>query len=79
MTDISGADSVRSEQAALMRLDAAGASFASWIMLGSELLTDWATPEGEALGVITHINGPNPSAGGSTANDASLAAPEVQD
>ena len=81
MTDISGTDSRQSEEAALLRLGAAGASFVSWIMLGSELLEDWRTPEGEALGAIydTHINGPNPSAYGSTANDGTIGTPEEQE
>ncbi len=78
MTDISGTDSVQSEQAALMRLDQAGASFASWIMFGSELLETWESPEGAALGTIydTHINGPSPSAYGSTSDDATIGDPE---
>ncbi len=78
MNDISGTDSVQSEQAALLRLQDAGASFVSWIMFGSELLTDWRTPEGKALGQIydTHINGPSPSAYGNTINDATVGEPK---
>ncbi len=72
VTDISGSDSVQAEQAALMRLRDAGAATANWIMLGSELLDTWDTPEGRALGQIyaTHINGPNTGVYGNTINDA---------
>jgi nicotinamidase-related amidase len=61
MIDISGTDSRQSEEAAILRLRDAGASTVSWIMFGSELLSDWRTPEGAALGAIyaAHINGPN--------------------
>ncbi len=74
VTDIGGSDSAQAEQAALMRLRDAGAATANWIMLGSELLDTWDTPEGKALGQIyaTHINGPNTSVYGNTINDASI-------
>lgn len=78
ITDISGSDSEQAEMAALMRLRDAGAVTTNWVSMGSELLDDWRTPEGEALGTIydTHINGPRSSAYGSTANDAEIGAPE---
>ena len=74
VSDIGGSDSAQAEEAALMRLRDAGAATANWIMLGSELLDTWDTPQGKALGQIyaTHINGPNTSVYGNTINDATV-------
>ncbi|MGF1514732.1 MAG: isochorismatase family protein [Elainellaceae cyanobacterium] len=76
VADISGADSELAEQAALMRLRDAGAVTVGWSMLGSELLSDWETPEGEALATIygRHLNGPNTSVYGSSVNDTTIGA-----
>ena len=76
--DISGSDSVHAEEAALTRLRDAGAVTTSWITFGSELIQDWHTPEGEAMTQIygRHINGPNTGVYGSSANDASIGAPD---
>ncbi|MCK0167264.1 isochorismatase family protein [Jannaschia sp. S6380] len=74
ITDISGSDSASAEQAALMRLRDAGAMTTSWITIGSELIEDWQTPEGEAVTMIygKHMNGPSTSTAGGTMNDASI-------
>ena len=78
VTDISGADSEHSERAALNRLRDAGAVTTGWISVGSELIDDWRTPEGEAVTMIygRHMNGPNTSAYGGSQNDARIGAPE---
>ena len=70
VTDISGSDSETAQRAALDRLRDAGAVTTSWITVGSELLTDWRTPQGEALTGIygLHMNGPRTTSYGSTAD-----------
>lgn len=77
VTDISGADSAIAERAAIDRLRDAGAVTTGWISVGSELIEDWRTPEGEAVAQIygTHMNGPRTTPYGSTADDAGIGAP----
>ena len=75
--DISGSDSELAERAAIERLRDAGAVTTGWVSLGSELIADWQTPEGEAVMRIygRHINGPNTSPYGSSANDDEVGQP----
>ena len=79
--DISGSDSAAAERAAIDRLRDAGAVTTSWVSIGSELLASWESEEGRALMQIygRHINGPNTSPYGSSANDADIGAPESAD
>lgn len=50
VVDASGTESVQVELAAMMRLSQAGAVMTNWVSLGSELLTDWGSPQGPGLG-----------------------------
>jgi hypothetical protein len=52
VADVSGAESALIERVGLDRLIQAGAVPTTWVSLGSELLTDWRTPEGERLGKV---------------------------
>ena len=50
VVDCSGTESELVQTAAMMRLTQAGAVMTNWVSLGSELMGDWGTPEGEAVG-----------------------------
>jgi Isochorismatase family len=52
VVDASGSDEKLVEQAAMQRLTQAGAVMTSWVSLASELMGDWETPEGPAVGQI---------------------------
>lgn len=52
VVDASGSDEKLVEQAAMMRLTQAGAVMTSWVSLASELMGDWQTPEGPAVGKL---------------------------
>ena len=52
MVDASGTESTLVEQAAMMRLTQAGAVMTNWVQVGSELLTDWESPQGPKLGAL---------------------------
>jgi hypothetical protein len=52
VADVSGAESSFIERVALDRLIQAGAVPHTWVSLGSELLSDWRSPEGAALGQV---------------------------
>ncbi len=52
VVDVSGSDTALSETAAMMRLTQAGAVMTNWVSLASELLDDWANPEGQEIGKI---------------------------
>ncbi len=79
--DISGSDSMHAEEAAIDRLRDAGAVTTSWISIGSELISDWQTTEGQAVMQIygRHMNGPNSSPDGASQNDATIGTPEASD
>ena len=74
VADIGGTTSAAAEAAALARLRDAGAVTVGWSMVGSEMLSDWQTPEGAALGRIyaRHLNGPTMGPAGSSTDDAPL-------
>ena len=52
LPDVSGTDSFLVEQSAMMRLTQAGAVMTNWVSLASELLDDWANPEGKEIGEL---------------------------
>jgi hypothetical protein len=52
LPDVSGTDSLLVEPAAMMRLGQAGAVMTNWVSLASELMGDWQSPEGEAVGAL---------------------------
>jgi nicotinamidase-related amidase len=52
VTDAGGSDSKLAEETALNRLSAAGAVAVNWVQLASELMVDWDTPEGPAVGKV---------------------------
>lgn len=52
LPDVSGTDSHLVEQAAMSRLTQAGAVMTNWVSLASELMDDWAKPEGKLVGEI---------------------------
>lgn len=52
LPDVSGADVVLVEQAAMSRLVQAGAVMTNWVSLASELMNDWETPEGREIGEL---------------------------
>ncbi len=52
VVDASGTDQPIVEQAAMMRLNQAGATMISWGTLASELMVDWQTPEGPKVGAL---------------------------
>lgn len=52
VVDASGSDTKLNEVAAMMRLTQAGAVMMSWGTLASELMKDWATPEGPMVGKL---------------------------
>lgn len=52
VVDASGTDQPIVEQAAMMRLNQAGATMISWGTLASELMMDWQTPEGPKVGAL---------------------------
>lgn len=52
VVDCSGTDHPLVEQAAMQRLGQAGAVMTSWVSLASELMGDWETPEGPAVGEL---------------------------
>lgn len=52
VVDASGTESVLVEQVAIARLVQAGAVPVNWVQVAAELLGDWATPEGAAIGKL---------------------------
>lgn len=52
VVDASGSDQKLVEHAAMLRMTQAGATMVSWGTLASELMGDWQTPEGEAIGKL---------------------------
>lgn len=52
VVDVSGSDSLLNEQAAMMRLSQAGANLTNWGSVASEIMRDWETPEGPAVGQL---------------------------
>ncbi|QCW99470.1 isochorismatase family protein [Aggregatimonas sangjinii] len=52
VVDASGSDQKLVEHAAMLRMTQAGATMVSWGTLASELMGDWETPEGEAIGKL---------------------------
>ena len=50
VVDVSGSDTVLNEQAAITRMVQAGAVMTNWGSIASELMVDWATPEGPEIG-----------------------------
>lgn len=49
VVDVSATNNKLAEEAALTRLSHAGAVLTSWLSMSTELLKDWASPEGQAL------------------------------
>lgn len=52
VVDASGSDTNINEMAAMLRLTQAGAVMINWGTLASELMRDWATPEGPQVGEL---------------------------
>ncbi len=52
VVDASGTDEHLVEQAAMMRLTQAGAVMVNWVSIASEIMEDWQTPEGPAVGKL---------------------------
>lgn len=52
VVDVSGSDTLLNEQAAMMRMMQAGAVMTSWGSVASEIMGDWDTPEGPAIGQL---------------------------
>lgn len=52
VVDASGSDTNLNEMAAMLRLTQAGAVMINWGTLASELMKDWATPEGPLVGEL---------------------------
>ncbi len=52
LPDVSGTDSFLVEQSAISRLTQAGATMTNWVSLASELMDDWANPEGKLIGEL---------------------------
>lgn len=52
LPDVSGSDSFLVEQSAISRLTQAGAVMTNWVSLASELMDDWAKPEGKLIGEV---------------------------
>lgn len=56
VTDCSGSDQPIAETAAMMRMTQAGAVMTTWGTLASELMHDWQSPYGEAVGKLYQEN-----------------------
>ncbi len=52
VVDVCGAESELIEQAAITRLVQAGATPVTWVQLACEVMDDWQTPEGPAVGKL---------------------------
>ncbi|MGG6262982.1 isochorismatase family protein [Leptolyngbya sp. AN03gr2] len=52
VVDVSGSDTSLNETAALLRMTQAGAVMVSWASIASEIMKDWETPEGPAIGQL---------------------------
>ena len=52
VVDVSGSDTALNETAAMLRMNQAGAVMVSWASIASELMKDWQTPEGPAVGKL---------------------------
>jgi nicotinamidase-related amidase len=52
VVDCSGSDELLVENAAMMRLTQAGAVMVNWVSIASELIDDWANPEGQEVGQL---------------------------
>lgn len=56
VTDCSGSDQELAELSAMMRMTQAGAVMITWGTIASELMKDWQTPYGEAVGRLYQEN-----------------------
>lgn len=56
VTDCSGSDQALAETSAMMRMTQAGAVMVTWGTLASELMKDWISPYGEAVGKLYQEN-----------------------
>jgi nicotinamidase-related amidase len=56
VTDCSGSDQPIAEMAAMMRMTQAGAVMVTWGTLASELMKDWQSPYGQAVGKLYQEN-----------------------
>jgi Isochorismatase family len=56
VVDASGSDSRLNELAAMMRMTQAGVVMVSWAAVASEIMRDWQTPEGPAVGRLYQTN-----------------------
>lgn len=52
VVDVSGAETVLVEQTAIARLVQAGVTPISWVQFACEVMHDWQTPEGPAIGKL---------------------------
>lgn len=52
VVDVSGSDTHLNETAALLRMTQAGAVMVSWASVASEIMKDWETAEGPAVGQL---------------------------
>lgn len=52
VVDASGTDEHLVEQAAMIRLTQAGAVMVTWVSIASEIMGDWQSPEGAAVGKL---------------------------
>jgi hypothetical protein len=52
VVDVSGSDTTLNETAALLRLTQAGAVLVSWASVASEIMKDWESTEGSAVGQL---------------------------
>jgi nicotinamidase-related amidase len=56
IVDVSGSDTLLNEQAAMIRLTQAGAVITNWGSIASQIMHDWQTPEGPAIGKLYQEN-----------------------
>lgn len=54
VVDVSGSDSTLNELAAMHRMTQAGAVMVGWASIASEIMKDWQTTEGPAIGKLYH-------------------------
>lgn len=52
VVDVSGSDLALNEQAAMHRMTQAGAVMVNWASIASEIMKDWQSPEGPAIGAL---------------------------
>jgi nicotinamidase-related amidase len=56
IVDVSGSDTLINEQAAMLRLTQAGAVITNWSSIASQIMQDWQTSEGPAIGKLYQEN-----------------------